>query len=128
LHVPRRQELALLHVNCFASLGCSDEQIGLATKKCRNLQHVHDRRHPRALFDLMHVSEHWNFQLVANFGEYRQCPFETKAACGFGRRPIGLVERSFENERHSGRSALPAEVVGDSLSQIERFDDARPAD
>src|SRR5262245_24278486 len=98
LHVPRRQELALLHVDCFPGPGGSNEEISLAAKECRNLQHVNDRRDLRALLGIVHIGEDRHLQLVANLGKDCQRGFETEAARGFGRRSIGLVERCFVNK------------------------------
>src|SRR5262245_38550772 len=98
LHVPRRQELALLHVDCFSGLGSSNEEIGLATKKSGNLQPVHDRRDLRALLGIVHVGEDGHLQLVPNLRKDWQSGFEPEAARRFGRCSIGLVERCFVNK------------------------------
>ncbi len=80
LHVPRRQELALLDVDGLAGFRCGGQQVGLAAQERRDLQYIDGGRDAGALLDLVNVGQHRNTQAVADVGENRQCLVKTHAA------------------------------------------------
>ena len=93
LHIPGREELPLLDVDGLARIGGGDQQIGLTRQERRDLQHVDCLRHARALFGVVHVGEHRNFQRVADFGKYRQSRVEADAA-----RALAEVRLALSND------------------------------
>ena len=80
LHVPGRQELALLHLHRAAGLGGGDEQVGLAAQEGRDLQHVHHLGHARALLRLVHVGDDGEAERLADLGEHGKRAVEADAA------------------------------------------------
>ena len=98
LHVPGRQELALLNVDGLAGFCRGDQQIGLSAEERGDLQHVDGGRDAGALLDLVNVCQHRNAEAVANVGENRQRLVEAHAARAFRTRSVGLVERGFVDE------------------------------
>ena len=58
LHVPGREELALLDVDHAPGLGRRDQKVGLPAEEGRDLQHVDDLGDFGALRRLVHVGEH----------------------------------------------------------------------
>src|SRR5205085_8241610 len=61
LHVPRREELALLHVDDAAGFGRGLEQIGLPAQKRRDLQDIDHVSSDLGFRRRMHISRHRNF-------------------------------------------------------------------
>ena len=57
LHVPGRQELALLDIDRPAGFGRGQQQVGLAAQESRDLQHVDCFRHRPALLRRMDVGQ-----------------------------------------------------------------------
>ena len=98
LHVPGRQELALLDVDDFAGFGRGDQQIGLPAQERRNLQHVDGRRHARALRGVVHVGEHRHFQLSRISAKIGSAASRPMPRAALGRGAVGLVERGLVDE------------------------------
>jgi hypothetical protein len=72
LHVPGRQELALLDVDRTAGAGGGDQEVGLAAQEGRDLQHVHGLGQQRALAGFVHVGQHRQAGHFADLGKDRQ--------------------------------------------------------
>ena len=74
LHVPRREELPLLQVDRAAGLRRRRDQVGLARKQRRNLQHVDHLGRRRRLRRLMDVGQHRQPGLALDPLEHRASP------------------------------------------------------
>ena len=98
LHVPGRQELALLDVDGLAGFRRGDQQVGLPAQERRDLQHVDGLRDAGALLDLVHVGEHRDAERVADVGKNRQRLVEAHAARALRAGAVGLVERGLVDE------------------------------
>ncbi len=97
-HVPRGQELALLHVHYAAGVRGRHEQIGLTAQEGGNLQHVDDRRDLRALLDRVHVGEHRQAGGLTNLCEHGQRGLQAQSAFGRQAGAVGLVEAGLEDQ------------------------------
>jgi hypothetical protein len=98
LHVPGREELALLDVDRLAGTGHLLDEIGLATEEGRRLQHVDHAGHfvHRRVF--VHVGEHRHADLALDFVQNLQTRFQARSAEAGTRGAIGLVEAGLEDE------------------------------
>src|SRR5215475_12028878 len=67
LHVPRRDELALLDVHRTLGHARGDNEIGLPAEKCWYLQHVGDFGNLGYVLRLVNISENWDMHFVLNF-------------------------------------------------------------
>ena len=100
LHCLRWKELSFLDVNRFSGFGCGNQQVGLATKKSRDLKYVHvfgchcsficgmDIGYGGDSESLMYLSQYFECFLIANAGKRIQ----TWAVC--------LTVRTFEYIRY----------------------------
>ena len=100
LHVPRRKELTLLHVQCTAGLGRSHEQVGLTAQERGDLQYIHILRHLRAVLGLMHIGQHRHPVLALDLGQPIQA-FDAGPTRSADGRAIGLVVTRFEDQTHA---------------------------
>ncbi|ENN87028.1 hypothetical protein RHSP_12871 [Rhizobium freirei PRF 81] len=91
LHVPGCQELPLLDVDDTAGLGGSDQKIGLAREKGRNLQDIDCLGDDGALFFCMNVGQNRKAVLFFQIGEDFHGFFETDATLAGERRAVRLV-------------------------------------
>src|SRR5690606_10410801 len=82
LHVPRRQELALLHIDRFAGFGGGDEKVGLAAEEGGDLQDVDDFGDLGALLGQVYVSDDRHADLLADLFEDGCGGIEASAALG----------------------------------------------
>ena len=82
LHVPRREELALLDIDRPAGAGGGDEKIGLAAQEGGDLQSVDGLGDGGALAALVDVGDDRQAELLADLGEDRQRRLEPDAARG----------------------------------------------
>ena len=73
-HVPRRQELALLDVDGAPGQRRGDEQVGLAAKESRDLQHIDDFGGEIALTGLVHVGQRRQAEAIADFAKMAAPP------------------------------------------------------
>ena len=80
LHVPGREELALLDVDRVAGLGRGDQEIGLAAQIGRDLQDIDRLGGRRALLGQMHVGQDRDAARLADLGEDRQPVADADAA------------------------------------------------
>ena len=119
-HVPRRQELALLHVHGAARLGRGHEQIGLAAEERGNLHHVDDGARRCAVRLGVHVGEHGQTGDLANLGEHRQRRLDPHAASGGAAGAVGLVEAGLVDQ-------AGANPVGDLAQGMRHFERVRAA-
>ncbi len=98
LHVPGRQELALLHIHRPPRPRSGHQKVGLAAEEGGDLQHV-DRFGDRgALVVLVHVGHGGQTQALADLGEDRKRRLEAHAAAGGGGGAVGLVEGTLVDE------------------------------
>ena len=86
-----------------AGLGGRDQQVGLAAQERRNLQHVDDLGHGRALARFMHVGQHGQAGPLADFGKDGQGGFEPHATLAARAGPVGLVEGGLEDDADAKR-------------------------
>ncbi len=100
-YVVRGEELALLDVDDLASLRRRDEQIGLAAEKGRNLQDVGDLGDRSRLIGFVNIRENWHVHAVFDGGEDPHAFGQSWPTEGATRRPVRLVERRLEDERHA---------------------------
>src|SRR5580692_1236413 len=63
-HIPRRNKLSLLDVDGASTERRRDHKIGLAAKKCGDLQYVDNFRHLSDIRHLVNVSEHGDLNFV----------------------------------------------------------------
>ena len=78
-HVPRRQELTLLHVHRARRGRRGHQQIGLARQKGRNLDHIAHVRHRRSLVRFVDVGRHRQARRLAHAAENVQSALEPGA-------------------------------------------------
>ena len=128
LHVPRRKELPLLDIHRPPRSRGGDEEVGLAAKEGRDLQHVDGLRGERALRDLVHVGQHGQAEAVPDFGEHGKRGFEPKSPRGPARSAVGLVERSLEHEADLAARGDLLQGAGDFERVRARFEQARAGD
>jgi hypothetical protein len=114
------QGLPLLDVDRPPGARGGDEQIGLAAKKRRNLQHIDRLRRDRALVDFVNVGQHGQAQRLANFREDRQRRLQPDAPLAAARGAIGLVERGLEDQPDSA-------PLRDLLQRRRHFERVRAA-
>ena len=98
LHVPGREELALLHLDDPAGLRGGDEQVGLAAQEGRDLQHVDDLGDGRALLGGVDVGDDRQAEALAHLGEHRQRLVEPHAARARQAGAVRLVERGLVDQ------------------------------
>lgn len=58
LHIPRRKKLTLLDIHRFTCSPRCNQQVGLSTQECGNLQNIDATRNYFALIDRMHIGEY----------------------------------------------------------------------
>ena len=128
LHVVRREELALLHVDRLAGARGRDEEIGLPRQERRDLQDVDDRRRCRRVRGLVDVGEHRQPGPAPDLAKGREPGLQAGTAERGARRPVGLVVGRLEDDRH----AAPCRDLLDLGRRLERMlralDDARAQD
>jgi hypothetical protein len=116
LHVPRRQELSLLHVDRAPGFAGGDQQVRLPTQKRRDLQDIDGLRHRRALQGLMHVRQDRTTEALAQLRQDRQSLIHAHAARRVGAGAVRLVERRLVNEA----DAELARQLGQGLAHLAR--------
>ncbi len=104
-HVARRQELALLDVDGTPGLRGGDEQVGLAAQERRESAARPRRRPPapRATASWMSVRTGTPRSRLDRAPRMRRPSREARTAVGRDGRPVGLVVRRLEDERHAAR-------------------------
>ena len=91
LHVPRREELALFHIDRGTGRRGGEEQVRLPAQESRNLQHVDHFGGRRALFREMYIAQHRTAERVLYGFEDPQPLFHTHAPRRVRRGAVGLV-------------------------------------
>src|SRR5690606_35106780 len=91
-HVPRRQKLALLDIHDTSRLGGSNQQIGLAAEKCRDLQDIDHRSNCGALLFSVDIRQHRKAELLLEIRKNFHCLFEADSTLSLQGCAIGLVE------------------------------------
>src|SRR5215467_2857960 len=82
LHVTRRDELPLLHVDRTTAASACDDKISLATEEGRHLQHVQDLSGGLDLGYVVHVREHEETERVLHAAKDSQTFLQTGTAVG----------------------------------------------
>ncbi|CEE66236.1 conserved hypothetical protein [Xanthomonas citri pv. citri] len=128
LHVPRRQELALLDIDRLAGGADVLDEVGLAHQKCRGLQHVDNGRDlvHRGVF--VHVGEHRHADLLLYRIQHLQAFFQARATEAGAGGAIGLVETRLEDEVDPELAGDLLELAGHVELQLHRFDHAGAGD
>ena len=121
-HVPRREELALLHVDRLIGRCRRQQQVGLAAEERRNLKHVHGLRHRRALLRQMHVGQHRAAVGVPHRRQDGESLVHADAAWAAGGGAVGLVEGALVDERHTASRRHRDERLRDPERVISSFD------
>ena len=127
-HVPGRNELSLLDVDCAAALPRGDQQVSLAAEKCGNLQHIDGLGYSRHVSGFVYVSQHGDVRRLSDPAQNAQTFVQPRPAKAANRSAIGLVVRSFEDVRQF----FVASDGSNGVSHLERvsfaLDDARSGD
>ena len=120
LHVPGREELALLDVDRLAGARRGHQQIGLAAEEGRDLQEVDRFGDRSAMLGLMHVGGDRKAGALFDLGEdgERLGESEPAGACRAG--AVRLVERALIDE-------ADLEPGGDFLQRLRHFQRMGPA-
>ncbi len=77
-HVPRRDELPLLDVDCAAALPRRYEQVGLAAEKGRDLKDVYCFGHAWNIGGFVDVSKHGNLHCLGDLAEDARTFFQPR--------------------------------------------------
>ena len=121
LHVPGRQELALLDVDRAAGLRRGDQQVGLPAQEGRDLQHVDRLGDRRALLGRVHVGQHRHAEALAHLGEDRQALLHAEAARGVGAGAVRLVEAGLVDEADAELARELGQRAGTSPARARGF-------
>jgi|SRR5579872_2485408 len=127
-HIPRRHELAFFDVDHALAHGGSDHQVGLAAEKSGNLENVGDFGNLADVGDLMHIGEHGHVDFLLNFFQDPQAFCETRSSKAAYRCAIGLVVRSFKNEREVQRSGYTLDDFRHEDRMFFALNDTRSGD
>ena len=126
LHIPRRKELPLLHVDRLARLTRSQQKVCLTAKECWDLQDIDElSRHP-AMVRLVHVGDHRAAELFANFRKDRQPRLCANPALSTQRRTVGLVIRPLKHEPRARRRTSLSNFFRQHTCMIKALELARP--
>ena len=125
--IGRRDELALLDVDDASGLAGLDQDIGLTAQECGNLQNVYRLGRERSLARLVNVREDRD-ATIANPFQDAQSFFDPRPTIGIYTRPIGLIERRLEYERHIQRIGQTRERRGEHVDVFFALDHARSGD
>ena len=128
LHVPGRQELALLDVDRPAGLGRGAQQVGLAAEEGGDLQDVDHLGHGLALPALVDVGEHRQAGGLLHRGQDLDALVEPDAAGAGGAGAVGLVERALVDQRHAQPVGQPLELARHGQRVLAALDRAWPGD
>lgn len=97
-YIPRRKELTFFDIHRPAGgTGCGDE-IGLAAQEGRNLEHIEKLACDFDFAGGMDVGCHRHSQIGTDFCEQLASVMDPQTSEGMGRRAIGFVVGSLENE------------------------------
>ena len=118
------EELPLLDVDHLAGAGSRDQQVGLATKECRYLEHIDIIGSHLRLFGAMDVGYDRDMERVTDLTEH----FEGLAVADTGKRieaaTIGLAIRTLEYIRDIEIGSNLDHTLGDVESHLFSLDDA----
>lgn len=128
LHVFRSHELALLHIDRYACLGCAVNKVGLAAEECRDLDHVQDLGCFFKLGDVMDVGENRHLQFLLDGCEDFKSLIETRSAEGIEEGTVCLVIRGFENVLDAEAFADFLDFTADHQCAVISFNDAGTCD
>ena len=110
-HVPRGDELTFLDVDGTAGFAGCDEKVGLAAKKCGNLENVGGFCDGFAVGWLVDISEDGKASVFGDLAKDADALFEAGTAKTFRAGAVGLVVAGFEDEGNG-------EIGGDALDSI----------
>ena len=120
--------MAFLYVHHAPGAPCGDQQIRLAAKKRRNLQHVADFGRRADLRDIVHVGQDRQASVFLDGRENAQAFFQPRAAKGGDGRAVGFVVGSFEDEGNAQLAGDGADSFGHGRRVRFAFDHARSGD
>ena len=120
-HVPRREELALLHVDGAAGLRRPRPEIGLAAEERRDLQHVDRLRDARALRRPRARRSAPAAPALADLRKDRQRRVEPDAARALRAGAVRLVERGLVDEADPERApaiSFSADAISSACARL----------
>ncbi len=128
LHVPRRQELALLDVDRLAGIADVADEVGLPHQEGRGLQDVDDRGDfvQRGVF--VDVGQDRHADLLLDLCQDLQALFQAGAAEAVAGGAVGLVEAGLEDEVHAQLAGDLLQATGHVQLQLHRLDHAWAGD
>ena len=124
-HIPGGKELPLLDVHHRPGFASGQQQVGLTTKKGRDLDDVHHLCCKARLTGIMHICQHRHARRADRF-QNLQPGVDPQAPAALQRGAVGLVIAGLEHElRACGRTGL-VQCSGDHLGVVQAFQLARP--
>src|SRR5256885_3602268 len=118
LHLPGREELALLDVERLALHGGIADEVRLPAEERRRLHHVDHRRDLGERRVLVHVGEHRDADLALYGTQYFQTFFHAGAAVALARGAVRLVEGALEDVGHAESSGGLFQLAGDIDAEL----------
>ena len=102
LHLPRGEELPLLHVHRLSGLPGGEQQVGLAAEEGGDLQHVDHVTDLCALRFIMHIRQHRHVIGTRHGSQDLQPLFDAQTALAREGGAVGLVIAALEDELRAG--------------------------
>jgi hypothetical protein len=131
-HVPRGDELTLLHIDCASGLSCGlgsgDKEVRLATEERRNLEDVDGLSHRGAVNGGMDVSEDGQAGVFANSVEDSSTFDEAGAAKALDGGAVRLVVAGLEDIRDAKVGSDSLDGVGHHAGMLFGLDDTGTSD
>lgn len=128
LHLPGREELALLEVRGLAGCRDGDDEVGLAAEKSRGLQDIDHLGARRDIFDAVNIRKEGQARLGANVLENAQALVASGPTERAHRGAIRLVERGLENEAQAQPFREFPQGTRMAQGRVPALDHARPGD
>src|SRR6185437_4010393 len=125
-HFPRRHELPFLHVHRRSRFSRRNQQVRLTTQKRRYLYHIANFRRRPGLRRLMHVRQNRQSRFFLHLRQNSQSFFQSRPAKRFHRRPVRLIKRRLEYQRHSQLSRRLRQPLRHHQRMRFALDHARP--
>ena len=119
-HAFRGEKLALFDVDDGTGFARSDQKVGLAAQKGRDLDDIDHRRRCIGLFDVVDVGQHRHAH-GAHGLEHLEPALHAKAAPAFERGAVGLVIAGLEDILRPSGTAYLCHVPGDHLGMGQAF-------
>ena len=96
-HGSRRQELTFFNIDNFSGASCRNQQIGLTTKKCRYLQHIHIFSSHFCFGSSMNICYYRHIKRTSNLSQDFQRLFITYSRERIQTRTVRFSVRTFKN-------------------------------